>query len=232
MIRLREVSLRYPDGHLPIRDLSHHIPAGRRTALLGANGAGKTSLLLALVGLLPLHEGSARIADIPLEPARYRDIRQKIGLVFQNPDDQFFSTSVENDVVFGLHNLGLSAAEIQARTTRILHVMQIVHLRERSPGRLSGGEKRKVALAGVLVMEPEIILLDEPTAYLDPRSRRELCDVLRALPQTVVVATHDVAFAEALCSHAMLLRDGCLVQAGEMKQILEEEEQLLQCGLC
>lgn len=231
MIRIENISVRYPDGRVAVRELSLKIAAGERVALLGANGAGKSSLLLALVGMAPLQSGRLCIAGAELGPKTLRAIRHRCGLLFQNPDDQLFAIRVWDDIAFGPQNLGWSKEETAAKTGTIMERLGIAHLAEYPPHKLSGGEKRKVALAGILVMEPEIVLFDEPTAFLDPRSQRELAKILSGLPQTCLVATHDLSFARAVCGRAVVLNAGGLVCAGEINDVLGDDAMLVRCGL-
>lgn len=231
MIAIENISVKYPDGREALKDLSLNIAAGERVALLGANGAGKSSLLLALVGLAPLHSGKLSVAGTELGPKTVKTIRRRCGLLFQNPDDQLFSVRVWDDIAFGPQNLGWAKDEIAGRTDAIMSRLGITHLKEYPPHKLSGGEKRKVALAGILVMDPEVILFDEPTAFLDPRSQRELADIIAGLPQTCLVATHDLSFAQNVCDRAVILNEGALVCAGAINDMLKDEALLIRCGL-
>lgn len=231
MIKIENISVRYPDGRVAVRELSLTIAAGECVALLGANGAGKSSLLLALVGMAPLSSGRLSIAGTKLDPKTLRTIRHRCGLLFQNPDDQLFAIRVWDDIAFGPQNLGWSKEETAAKTGAIMERLGITSLAEYPPHKLSGGEKRKVALAGVLVMEPEIILFDEPTAFLDPCSQRELTEILCSLPQTCLVATHDLSFARKVCNRAVVLNAGGLVCEGEINNVLKDDAMLLRCGL-
>ncbi|MDR2192875.1 MAG: energy-coupling factor ABC transporter ATP-binding protein [Treponema sp.] len=215
MVRLVHVSAAYErSGASPatcvLNDISFHLAKGESAALIGANGAGKTSLFLALAGILPLTHGSIFIDGIALSKRAIRTIRRKIGFVFQNPDDQLFMSRVYDDVLFGLLNMGIAEDTAQNRARETLAKLGIEHLADRSPLRLSGGEKRLCALAAVLVMDPEILFFDEPTAFLDPKAQRAVSAIIWALPHTKLIATHDLAFAQSLCTRALVLRSGSL----------------------
>ncbi|MDR1374257.1 MAG: energy-coupling factor ABC transporter ATP-binding protein [Treponema sp.] len=209
-----------------MRNLSLDLKAGECAALIGANGAGKTSLLLALAGILPLQSGSITLGaselDSGVRPGT--GLRRRIGLVFQNPEDQLFTASIWEDLLFGPRNMGLGEAEAARRAEAVLAKLGIGFLRDRSPLKLSGGEKRLAAMAAVLTMEPELLLFDEPTAFLDPRARRDLAALITDLPQAKIVATHDTVFAEELCSWIFLLKNGELAAQGETRSLLADRE--------
>jgi cobalt/nickel transport system ATP-binding protein len=230
MVRLVQVSASYQpaavDGAaVPVlHDISFHIKKGESVALIGANGAGKTSLFLALAGILPLTHGSIFIDGVALSKHTIKTVRRKIGFVFQNPDDQLFMSRVYDDVLFGLLNRGIAEEEAQVRARDALAKLGVGHLADRSPFRLSGGEKRLCALAATLVMEPEIVFFDEPTAFLDPRSQRVASAVIQALPLTKLIATHDLAFARTLCDRALILRSGSLVADGNPDALFDGAE--------
>jgi cobalt/nickel transport system ATP-binding protein len=212
-------------------DASFVIAAGERVAVLGANGAGKTTLLLAAVGVIQLADGELEVCGIPVKKATLLDVRQKAGLVFQNPDDQLFMPTVYEDIAFGPRNYGVSEADIKAQVRRVLAKLNITHLENRLTGTLSGGEKRLAALAGVLVMEPSVLLLDEPTSFLDPRARRNLTGILSELPQTLVIATHDLTLAEDVCDRVILLKEGAVFADAPTADILHDAALLEEAGL-
>jgi len=198
---------------------------------VGANGAGKTSLLLALVGILPVKSGAITIDGLELNPANLTELRRRTGLVFQNPEDQLFMPSIWEDLAFGPRNMGLAEEEVRRRIDEVLDVLKITHLKDRSPLKLSGGEKRLTALATVLTMEPRVMLLDEPSAFLDPKSRRGLIKTLTALPHTKLIATHDLAFALETCTKALVLKDGRLRAQGPCGEIFRDAALMDECGL-
>jgi cobalt/nickel transport system ATP-binding protein len=240
MVRLVQVSASYQpaatagtvatDGRV-LNNISFHIKKGESVALIGANGAGKTSLFLALAGVLPLTHGSIFIDGAALSKRTLKAARRKIGFVFQNPDDQLFMSRVYDDVLFGLLNRGIAEEEAHARARDALAKLDAGHLADRSPFRLSGGEKRLCALAAVLVMEPEIVFFDEPTAFLDPKSQRVASAVIQALPLTKLIATHDLAFARTLCDRALILRSGSLVADGSPDALFDDAENMSRWGL-
>lgn len=200
-------------------------------AILGANGAGKSTLLAAILALFPLKSGELLVDGVPVTPRHARAIRSRIGMVFQDADAQLFNQTVAEDVAFGPVNLNLSPEEVQTRTSEALSAMGVSHLAERDVTRLSGGEKRRVALAGILAMRPEAILLDEPTSDLDPRACRELAALLQTIPAFALIATHDLAFARRLCPQCLILRQGSLLAAGKTADLLEESRLLEEAGL-
>lgn len=230
MLDVKNLTVTYGDGTRAVEGLSLHLEPGEKCALIGANGAGKTSLLLALVGALPA-EGTVTTAGVTLRKETLPQLRQRVGLVLQNPDDQLFLPTVERDVAFGPENLGLDREAVRQRTQAVLERLGIAHLKDRSALRLSGGEKRMAALAAVLAMEPQVLLLDEPTAFLDPRARRRLLEVLQSLPQTMLVATHDLGFALALCPETVLLRQGTVFARGESRELLFDDDRMEQAGV-
>ncbi len=231
MIKVENITVLYPDGKAALKNLSCAVAHGDSCALLGENGAGKSTLLQALLGLLPLKEGVAHLDGIAVEKKNLREIRRRAGLVFQNSDDQLFCATIGDDVAFGLKELGLPSDEAREKALKIMEQLGVAHLCERSPQRLSDGEKKRAAIAGVLAMNPAVLLLDEPTAQLDPRARRELAELLHSVPCTRLIATHDLALAKKLCPSCIVLKDGMLAAAGKTAEILEDEELLLECGL-
>jgi cobalt/nickel transport system ATP-binding protein len=226
MLELKDVSVVYPDGNRAIEGVSLALNCGERAALVGANGAGKLTLLRAVVALLPLSGGSVSVNGIELSSRTASDVRIKAGIVFQNPDDQLFMAKVADDVAFGPRNLGLSEDEVSHRVDAALECLGAMYLRDRVSDRLSGGEKRLVGMAAVLSMEPSVLLLDEPSSFLDPRSRRNLIGLLSSLPQAMLVATHDLDMAKRLCSRAIVLRNGSVCAEGDAEEILGCEEKL------
>lgn len=199
VIAVEGLSYRYPDGTEALREVQLHIHPGERVALLGPNGAGKTTLILHMNGIHMPQEGAVSVSGLPLEKGTVPEIRRRVGVVFQDPEDQLFMTSVREDVEFGPRNLGLNGAELDARVEGALAAVEVDDLADRSPQHLSFGQKRRVAIAGVLAMEPEIIVLDEPTSNLDPAARRELSGILRDLDVTQLIVTHDLPYALELC---------------------------------
>jgi cobalt/nickel transport system ATP-binding protein len=205
------LSFRYPDGTDAINGVNLEVETGERVAVLGPNGAGKTSLLLLLIGVLEAQVGTIEIGGIRLDQTTVREIRQRLGLVFQDPDDQLFMPTVEQDVGFGPANLGLKGSELKQRVADALNAVGEAGLADRAPHHLSGGERRRVSIATVLAMNPQILVLDEPTSNLDPAGRRELVALLAGMEATQVVVTHDLPFALELCPRAVILDGGRVV---------------------
>ena len=230
MIDIRNLVVRYPDGTLAVDGFNLSVADGESVALVGANGAGKTSLLLSLVGILP-STGEVTVDGVTLDKKTVPILRQRVGLVFQNPDDQLFMPTVYDDVAFGLRNRGMPEAEVRERVADCLDRLRIRHLATRTPLKLSGGEKRMAALATVLVMEPSVMLLDEPTAFLDPRSRRIFAHALRDLPQARVIATHDLPFAARYCTRVVLIHEGRVFAEGDPDRLLRDAATMEACGI-
>ncbi len=219
-LSLDNLSYAYPDGHCALRDVSLSVQAGERVALVGSNGAGKSTLLLHLNGLLR-GEGRVVIAGVPVTEENSRRVRAQVGLVFQDPDDQLFSPTVLDDVAYGPLYMGLPEQEVLERSARALEQVGMASFGERMPHRLSLGERKRASLATVLSMDVDILALDEPSAGLDPAARRNLIDLLVGLPHTMLIATHDLAMARALCTRAVVLREGRLVADGPMEALDE-----------
>jgi cobalt/nickel transport system ATP-binding protein len=219
-----ELSFTYPDGTAAIDGVSLHVESGERVAMLGPNGAGKTSLLLLLIGVLTAQAGSIDIGGLRLEEATLREIRRRLGLVFQDPDDQLFMPTVEEDVGFGPANLGLRGSELRLRVEEALNAVGEAGLARRAPHHPSGGERRRVSIATVLAMNPEILVLDEPTSNLDPAGRRELVALLAAMASTQLVVTHDLPFALELCPRSVILDGGRVVADGPTPSLMADRE--------
>ncbi len=231
MLEVTHLKQVYPDGTCAISDLSFRLEPGQRVALVGANGAGKTSLLLSLMGVLPLAQGQVRVGDTTLSRQTVDEIRSWMGLVFQAPDDQLFMPVVREDVAFGPRNFGKSPAETNEIVDQVLAQLGISHLADKSTTKLSGGEKRMVSIATVLAMEPQVLLFDEPTAFLDPKARRKLIHLLRKLSQTQLIATHDLPFACECCDRVLILSHGSLVADGDPRTLLYDQDQMDAWGI-
>ena len=230
MVTIQDWTVTYPDGTVAVDHLNLDIRSGEHLALIGANGAGKSSLILSLVGVLG-GSGKVVVDDVALGTQTLNEIRKKVGVVFQNPDDQLFLPTIYEDIAFGPRNLGLDEESVRHRVEDRLELLHITHLKDKSALKLSGGEKRMAAIATVLAMKPDVMLLDEPTAFLDPKSRRNLIEILQRLPHTMLIATHDLAFAAEVCSRSVLLRQGCVVADGSSKELLYDEEKMEQADV-
>ena len=213
----------YPDGHQALFGVDLHVHRGERVALLGPNGAGKTTLVLHLNGILAAGAGSVRVSGLPVAKEHLQEIRRRVGVVFQDPDDQLFLGTVRADVAFGPANLGLKGAALDARVMTALEQVGMAAFADRPPHHLSFGQRRRVAVATVLAMEPEILVLDEPSSNLDPASRRELADILRSLDVTVLMVTHDLPYALELCERSVILHDGAVVADGATYDLLTDD---------
>lgn len=231
LVELTGVGYRYPDGTEALQEVDLQVREGRSLALLGPNGAGKSTLLLHLNGVLRAHGGCVRIGGREVSDATIAEIRQEVGLVFQDPDDQLFMTTVYEDVAFGLLNSGISPADSDPLVHRALHEVGLADAASRPGHHLSFGQRKRAALATVLVMRPRVLVLDEPTANLDPRSRAQMLALLASLETTALVATHDMDVAWELCADAAVLDGGRIVAAGEREEILTNEALLHEHGL-
>ncbi|GIE78356.1 putative ABC transporter ATP-binding protein [Actinoplanes philippinensis] len=204
----------YPDGRQALHGIDLTIAEGERVALLGPNGAGKTTLVLHLNGILHGGEGRVEIAGLPVTPGDRRaitEIRRRVGIVFQDPDDQLFMPTVAEDVAFGPANLGVRGPDLDDRVTEALAAVGMLEHRDQVPQHLSFGQRRRVAVATVLAMRPSLLVLDEPSSNLDPASRRELAEIIRSLPVTVLMVTHDLPYALELCPRSVILDAGRIV---------------------
>ncbi|MEO1816230.1 MAG: ABC transporter ATP-binding protein [Acetobacterium sp.] len=231
MLAIEKLNYAYPDGHQAIRDINLNIKEGESIALVGANGAGKSSLFKLIIGIAEIKEGSIKVEELSVGKKTLKDIRRKVGMVFQNPDDQLFMTKVYDDIAFGPRNELLTEEEVEVRVVNALEQLGITHLRDRMPHRLSGGEKRVIAIASVLAMNPRVILFDEPTSFLDPQARRNVINTLDSLKMTKIIATHDLDMALDICDRVIILHHGSVFADGTVKDILLDENLLSQCHL-
>jgi cobalt/nickel transport system ATP-binding protein len=220
LLEICNLSYRHPDGTRALDNISLQLSEGENLAIFGPNGSGKTTLLLHLNGILR-GQGKIRVTGLEVNKQNLAEIRRRVGIVFQDTDEQLFMPTVLEDVMFGLLNLGLTPANAEECARRVLAEVGIgPDLLKRPPFHLSAGEKRRVALAGVLVMNPQLLLLDEPTTSLDPPGQRALLELLRALPQPKLIATHDLHFAAALSDRAVFLQSGRLVGDGKLPEVV------------
>jgi cobalt/nickel transport system ATP-binding protein len=220
---VRGLAYAYPDGHQALHGVDLHVHPGERVALLGPNGAGKTTLVLHLNGILTAGAGSVSVSGLPVAKEHLQEIRRRVGIVFQDPDDQLFLGTVRQDVAFGPANLGLRGEALERRVQDALDRVGMADFADRPPHHLSFGQRRRVAVATVLAMEPEVLVLDEPSSNLDPASRRELADILRSLDVTVLMVTHDLPYALELCPRSVVLADGVVVADGRTYDVLTDD---------
>ena len=222
-LQIKELAFAYPDGNQALFGVNLSINKGERIALLGPNGAGKTTLVMHMNGIHPTMQGEVRIAGVVVDSKNketLKQIRAKVGIVFQDPDDQLFMPTVGEDVAFGPYNMGIRGDELDKVVTEALELVGMLEFKDRPPHHLSFGQRRRVAVATVLAMKPEILVLDEPSSNLDPASRRELADILRSLDITMVMVTHDLPYAYELCARSVILKGGVIVADGSTHEIL------------
>jgi cobalt/nickel transport system ATP-binding protein len=231
LVALTDVHYSYPDGTPALRGVSFTLHHGEAVALVGGNGAGKSTVLLLLAGVIFPEQGTVRVGDWNVTPATLPRVRRALGMVFQDPDDQLFMPTVEDDVAFGPTNLGLPPDEVRARTEAALARVGALELRARPPHRLSGGEKRAVAIATVLAMSPNVLVMDEPSSNLDPASRRALIEQLQAFEHTKVVASHDLDLVREVCKRTIVLVGGTVAADGPTAKVLARRDVLARARL-
>lgn len=230
-IQFSDVHYRYPNGYEALSGVTFRETHGEKVALLGLNGAGKSTLLLHTNGLLLPSQGEVNIGDVPVRKSTMRLVRQAVGMVFQNPDDQLFMPTVADDVAFGPQNMGLPPDEVSRRVSLALADVGATDLADRPPFELSGGQKRMAAIATVLSMEPDILVMDEPTANLDSSARRRLLNILHSFRHTMLVATHDLDMALELCPRAILLDHGRVAADGPTASLLCDRQLMASAGM-
>lgn len=230
-VKFDNVHYRYPDGFEALRGVSFLITHGEKVALVGANGAGKSTLMLHMNGLLQATEGSVIIGDVLITKKTLPEIRRTVGLVFQNPDDQLFMPTVEEDVAFGPRNMNLTEEEVNRRVDRALEAVGVSELRHQAPYRLSGGQKRSAAIATVLSMEPDILVLDEPSSNLDPHARRLLMAQIKEFYHTVIVTSHDLDLVRQTCPRTIIMAHGQIIADGPTSTLLDDAGLMERAGL-
>jgi len=231
IVEVDGLNYRYPDGTPALHEIRFTIRHGEAVAIIGANGAGKSTLLRHLTGILVPASGNVRVGDCPVLPSTLRQVRRTVGMVFQDADDQLFMPTVYEDVAFGPANQGLPPPDVEKRVADALATVGCSHLRDRPPYRLSGGEKRAVAIATVLAMIPDILVMDEPTAGLDARARRHCIGLLKAFAHTRIVATHDLDLALDVCERVIILHEGRVEADGAAQAIFRDTALLERCHL-
>jgi cobalt/nickel transport system ATP-binding protein len=229
-IEVGHLSFSYPDGHPALQDVSLTVAPGEKVALVGPNGAGKSTLLLHLNGILA-GQGGVRVCGLAVEPKNLSRVRAAVGLVFQNPDDQLFSPTVFDDVAFGPLYQGLPPDEVERRVDSALAAVRMTGYARRVSHHLSAGEKKRIAIATVLSMQPEVLVLDEPTAGLDPRARRTLIHLLRDLPLTMLISSHDLRMVGELFPRMVVMDEGRIVADGQTGELMKDEKLLEEHGL-
>ena len=225
MIEFNNVSFSYEKGIPVLNGMSFSIDAGENVGIIGANGAGKSSLLKVLLGLLP-HEGEIFVKGIPVCKQNLPEIRRLLGFILQNSDNQMFMPTVYDDMMFGLLNYGMSKQDADRRVDEVLEQLNLIKLKNKYNHKISGGEKRMAAIATVLAMEPEVIIMDEPSVSLDPYNRRSVIKVINSLPQTKIIASHDLDMIMETCNRVILIADGHVIASGEAGEILCDKELL------
>lgn len=223
LIEVRGLRFRYDDGTAALNGVDFQLNAGETVALLGPNGSGKTTFVLHLNGLLS-GEGTVEVCGLKVDKKNLPEIRRKVGIIFQDSDNQLFMPTVLEDVAFGLLNLGMARENALARAQAALETVGMTQNSARAPYHLSAGEKKRAAIAGIVAMDPEILVLDEPTANLDPPGQRSLAELITRLPQAKVVVTHDIPFALALCQRAIFFERGSVVAEGTVPDIVSRFE--------
>ena len=222
IIELRDVAFAYPDGHVALDGVTWSVAAGERVAILGPNGAGKSTLCLHLNGILRPQSGDVLVGGTRVDDATMLDVRRRVGVVFQDPDDMLFMPTVAQDIAFGPANLGVSEPQLTQRVDWALDLVGMRGSKDRPPHHLSFGQRKRVAAAAVLAMQPDVLVLDEPSSNLDPRSRREFAEILESLEQTLVMVTHDLPYAWRLCDRAVIVDHGKVVADGSMREIMAD----------
>ena len=226
IVEAQDLHFIYPDGTAALQGITFRITHGQSVAFVGGNGAGKSTLLLQMTGCLLPTRGILRIGDLPVTRKTLKAIRKSVGMVFQNSDDQLFMPTVFEDVAFGPLNLGLSREDVKPLVLKALQRVEAEHLKDRPPFKLSAGEKRRVAIAAILAMSPDILVMDEPSADLDPQSRRELIELLKSFKHTKIIATHDLDLAMEVCERTIVMYEGCIL-SDEATQTVFQDGQIL-----
>lgn len=231
IIKCDKINFSYEKERTILEDISFEIEENESVGIIGANGSGKTTLFKLILGLEKPKSGEITVDNLKVKKENFREIRKKIGFLFQDSDNQLFMNSVEDEVSFALNNYGLEEKIINERVDNVLKKLDIEHLKNRMIIKLSGGEKKLVSIASVLAMDPEILLLDEPSNTLDPRYRRIVIDILNSINCTKIIAAHDLSLISKTCSKVLLIHDGKIVKAGKTNDILSNEEELIKYGL-
>ena len=231
MLEIKKLNYSYTDGKKALKDINIKIYDNETIGIVGANGAGKSTLIKTIVGIFLTDQGEIIVDGEKVTKKTLNSIRKKVGVVFQNPDDQLFMNKVYDDIAFGPRNYKLTEEKVKEKVEKVMKELNIEKLKDRSPNNLSGGEKRKVAIATVLSMEPSIILFDEPTSFLDPKGKRILIETLKGINTTKIIATHDLDMVKDNCKRVIVLKEGQVVADGKPKEILNNIEFMEKCEL-
>lgn len=231
MLEIKNLNYRYPDGKKALKDINIKIDDNETIGIVGANGAGKSTLIKTIVGIFLTDQGEIIVDGEKVTKKTLNSIRKKVGVVFQNPDDQLFMNKVYDDIAFGPRNYNFTEEEVKEKVERVMKNLDIEKLSERSPNNLSGGEKRKVAIATVLSMEPSIILFDEPTSFLDAKGKRMLIETLKNINTTKIIATHDLDMVKDICERVIVLKEGKIMADGNPKEIFSDIDFMEKCEL-
>ncbi|ADD67107.1 cobalt ABC transporter, ATPase subunit [Denitrovibrio acetiphilus DSM 12809] len=231
LVEVKDLFYNYPDGSEVLSGISFRITHGESVAIVGENGAGKSTLLLHLNGYYAPAKGEVRVGDMPVVKSTLNEIRKTVGMLFQDSDDQLFMPTVFDDVAFGPLNLGIPDAEVERKVAQALECAGVLHLKERSTHKLSTGEKKAVAFAGILAMSPDILVLDEPSASLDPKARRRMIKMLKSFTHTKIIATHDLDMAYELCDRVIVMHEGKIAADDTPDNIFTNDELLERCML-
>jgi len=230
-IEVKDLTFTYPDGHRAVNGMSFCIHHGESVGIIGANGAGKSTLLMLLMGVIFPCNGEVMVGDVHVTKKTLSMIRQRLGMVFQDPDDQLFMTTVYDDVAFGPRNYKLDEKEVENRVMQALDMVGIRHLRDRAPYKLSGGEKRAAAIASILSMQPDVLIMDEPTSALDPKSRRRVIGLLKSFEHTKIITSHDLDMVFETCKRVIVIKDISSPADGRVSEILVNKELMDSSGL-
>lgn len=231
MLEIKKLNYSYQNGKKALKDINIKIDDNETIGIVGANGAGKSTLIKTIVGIFLTDQGEIIVDGEKVTKKTLNSIRKKVGVVFQNPDDQLFMNKVYDDIAFGPRNYKLTEEKVKEKVEKVMKELNIEKLKDRSPNNLSGGEKRKVAIATVLSMEPSIILFDEPTSFLDPKGKRILIETLKGINTTKIIATHDLDMVKDNCKRVIVLKEGQVVADGKPKEILNNIEFMEKCEL-
>ncbi|NTW04830.1 MAG: ABC transporter ATP-binding protein [Peptococcaceae bacterium] len=230
-LEVKNLHFSYPDGHEAVKNMSFTIYHGESVGIIGANGAGKSTLLMLIMGIIFPDGGEILLGDVHVTKKTLSMVRQRLGMVFQDPDDQLFMTSVYDDVAFGPRNYNLDEEEVENRVNYALEMVGIAHLRDRAPYKLSGGEKRAAAVASVLSLQPDMLIMDEPTSALDPKARRRIIHLLNSFEHTKIITSHDLDMILDTCQRVLVIRQGEIIADGKTLEVLSNEELLDAYGL-